>query len=355
MGNQSESQSSFEQRRHGLLIRPCPVAGEASTGYLIRVAESNGFSKPSLLLAALGDVNGENPFEILMCRVEATRVDEKLLLGPVPRAWGTRLSSVGVSKVLFNLQLMRWCPECLAERAILRGEWCLKLCCVCSRHGVMLCDRCPSCGETQGLQRAEIDRCRCGARLNGAPKPNAPRALIVLNNFLVYSAFSDKEIGDASRLDANSWHRFICYFGRAVLRQRSECREPRGGIQALPIATAILSAAASLFATSPPNYEAFLTSLRRKEFVPSSDLYFLRRLYRPLYTDFHSRGFSFLHERPRLGHSQRKANADLCMTVTSSNLSLHGPRASGRMSDERPLLTENGSFTSNSKLRRPAW
>ncbi|WP_225892941.1 MULTISPECIES: TniQ family protein [unclassified Methylomonas] len=130
-----------------LPVRPRPINGEATLGFLMRVARANGYES----LRQLG--NTFRNFEGLCQALGLSAEERQALFGPHPSFWGPSALSNGLTAIDFNHSQMRWCPLCLRESAHLRGPWLLKISCICNRHSIRLHERCPSCGSTQRLER----------------------------------------------------------------------------------------------------------------------------------------------------------------------------------------------------------
>lgn len=54
------------------------------------------------------------------------------------------------------------CPTCLAESTYLKAAWEHAYAVACPKHGVLLVDQCPSCGDFLSHDRERIELCRCG-------------------------------------------------------------------------------------------------------------------------------------------------------------------------------------------------
>jgi hypothetical protein len=124
---------------------------------------------------------------------------------------------------LVSVRRRRWCPLCLEEAPFWRGVWDLSLMTACPKHGILLVDRCPSCGR--GLHwkmAASVTRCpwpHCRADLTKArTSPFPVEGLGGLSAFLaLLEAPPDNtgrfDIGDTLRLGfalgavANGYHR----------------------------------------------------------------------------------------------------------------------------------------------------
>ena len=190
-------------------IRPRPIKGEATLGFLMRVARANGYESLQQLHAAVKSVDA------LYEGVRLSLPERTTLIGPHPSYWGGNDFASGLVAADFNHHLMRWCPQCLGESAHLRGQWMLKLCCVCSQHSIHLHDRCPVCGLAQRLERADFERCICGARLAAAPIQIAAAPLVLVTRAIEASIFGKSGTPALPVLSAPEWLRLAGYLARA--------------------------------------------------------------------------------------------------------------------------------------------
>ncbi|WFP49308.1 TniQ family protein [Methylomonas sp. EFPC3] len=148
-----------------LPVRIRPFHGEATIGYLLRVSQANGYVTLSQL------VNPFRSFDALCQGLNLSIEERQTLIGPLSSFRGSTELLNSQTSVDFNTSLMRWCSLCFQESAHIRGSWLLKISCVCSRHAVVLHDRCPCCGSVQRLGRVNYLQCDCGV-CNGQQKPD---------------------------------------------------------------------------------------------------------------------------------------------------------------------------------------
>lgn len=182
-------------------LYPIPLEGdgtrdvEALSSYLLRISSQHSVSAGNLLRLALersepssgseqDPIRGLNLESLIRPNRTSERVARSL-------AEATGRSESGLESATFISLIdaldraqgtysphLRWCTECFRESAAaasptyFRLVW--QLTCVecCDVHGLVLRDRCPSCGSFQGGfgVRSELHFCaRCGANLYSAP------------------------------------------------------------------------------------------------------------------------------------------------------------------------------------------
>lgn len=160
-----------------LLIRREPKLDESFIGYLLRLAEINGYQTLSWILQLAG-----------IKRYVQTKFsfafDDSLDLTPLVRLSGvdyTVLSSLqylsvnnprrkmgeysvfgsSVSQYMIRLRYPKICPTCLIEANYARKIWELAPVTACPLHNCMLLDECPRCMKRISWGRSSVSICRC--------------------------------------------------------------------------------------------------------------------------------------------------------------------------------------------------
>jgi hypothetical protein len=163
-------------------------AGESFAGYLLRLAEANGYAGiGGILLAAglptsrklqgdllnvrangsqlsrlarmaVGQTDHLSGFQIKLFRASSLSADNT-----VDAAW---IDECRVSRDALMSDIASICGACLAECGFARQEWDLGPITVCTRHQVMLCDRCYACAAPITWNRHVLTACdACGGDL----------------------------------------------------------------------------------------------------------------------------------------------------------------------------------------------
>jgi len=192
---------------------PCE-RGESLPGYLLRLAEANGYGGIREFLR-IADVS---PHKSLRAQLLQLRTDAHTLarIGRIAVGDARHLDpflaealpadpGLGPPEALFfeerrvdvdALYPARSpvCPACLADGGIAREEWDLAPVTVCAVHGTVLIDACPTCGAALEWSRPQLLYCgQCGADLRGAPAvPASPAAQEVSMHFQVLAPFRVK-------------------------------------------------------------------------------------------------------------------------------------------------------------------
>lgn len=172
-----------------LLVRPSPLAGESLAGYLLRVAEENGYRSGNWMLKQWLNVYRDRLFDPKNLAVlshftgqsERTLCDLAYLLDESRD--GRYFHYFGHS---FYFRCMKTqdpalCPLCLAETPATHGFWELNQVAVCPLHGIRLIDQCRQCGKLVKWDRRRVCYCNCGFDYrNAGCDPSDPAPLEVI-------------------------------------------------------------------------------------------------------------------------------------------------------------------------------
>lgn len=160
-------------------IHPQPLPDELLSSWMIRVARDNGFKVHSFYAAHFGrerqiwnrDIDHHAPAWLLDGLEAHTGVQRSRLEAMTLRAFESvvfeRFNEGGNTRFLMPLGIFhrtrraygqQFCPLCLTEdkTPFLRRRWRLALEVVCVQHGVLLQDRCGSCGSPLAPHRADM-------------------------------------------------------------------------------------------------------------------------------------------------------------------------------------------------------
>lgn len=176
-----------------LLIRtPSPADTESLFGYVLRVAESNGYESPwqilsharisqrgmtsvSLPIESLASVLGRPPSDlqhIAYSGRDAKGALEYRLLG----------HSLGGNLVSGPLRRNKpaFCPQCVAEHGYIDAFWDLRIAVACPVHRRAPITSCSTCCQPLKVFRPGLLTCKCGASLSTAMATEVAPALVDL-------------------------------------------------------------------------------------------------------------------------------------------------------------------------------
>lgn len=288
-------ESDASHRR--LLVRPLPYPDEAITGYLYRLADSNGFFGLREFFRYVTELGEGDCKRGVALAAGLPQETIEVLIGPYPSYWETAGNLAGLAIQDFNQQTLRWCPICLHEAPYLRNFWTLKLVCHCEWHQTKLRDRCPACGAAQSSARSNFRSCLCGERLSAASCSDTPTISEAKLLGRLHFAFDGRHGHDAfEQLSTSAWGRLIRYLG-----QFEDGREPArpgqlGNLHDLDVAGSVFSRAAVLLDEWPVNFKRLLTTTLGNRPVSPSLRKSFGRLYRLVYRDLMEPSFGFVRE-----------------------------------------------------------
>lgn len=161
------------------IIRPKCYQDESPMGYLIRLAEANGYNTYKWLVT----IDGVITYSKMLPHIEAYNLLKDL-------SWTGFNQANEVNKVCnysadnLNLNNVHYCPLCLKENNYFRINWQMKTAFTCLKHKVWLKDICPSCKEPIKYNASLLGKCPCGMVLANQPVEDIPNSLYLLQQYL---------------------------------------------------------------------------------------------------------------------------------------------------------------------------
>jgi DNA-binding transcriptional MerR regulator len=274
-----------------LPVRPRPIYGEATSGFLKRVAQANGYET----LRQLGRTF--RSFDMFCQALDLSFTERNGLFGPYPSYWGHSDFKNGLTAADFNYSQLRWCPLCFSESPHLRGQWLLKVSCVCTWHGVWLLECCSHCGRAQRSDRVNFEQCACGASLAGIQDIKfAPDSVRQLSRAIEDSIDGKSALADFPAMSLAEWLRLIGYLG-----QFSEIYQPSkpgkiSKLHQLDTAIALMSEVSKILEHWPKDFHMLLWAIQGQSAAKASIRDTFGSLYHVLYRDLPGRCFQFLRD-----------------------------------------------------------
>jgi hypothetical protein len=154
-----------------LVVRGTPRTGESLRGFVLRIAEANGYRgmAPLLQLARLPPTFVsrssalQNLADLFDGLVEVDDLQARSHCSRIERAVRHRNTTISVIDV--NLAHPKVCTICLKESGFARMVWDLRVVVACWRHGCYLLDHCSVCRRQLTWARKALTACPCGANL----------------------------------------------------------------------------------------------------------------------------------------------------------------------------------------------
>jgi hypothetical protein len=280
-----------------LAIRPRPLPGESTLGYLQRVANANGLGSVGQLFSSLR-ARQQGAFDELCARLLLSSEDRALLFGSLPTHWAHPDIPLGLTHPDFNSTQGRWCPLCLREEYVLHGQWTLKLVCTCPKHGIWLQEVCTQCGASLswGDVVQSMGRCHCGASLLDAEVEKTNRDAQALTLLLCGESSGAGRLTCLSTMTTPAMHRLVRYLGPFQPATKPWHPGQTLDVHRLDVARGLVTGAAILLANWPANLHAKIAEFQSN--APGSPS--VRRtfdpLYRVLYNALPESEFQFLRD-----------------------------------------------------------
>src|ERR1035437_597389 len=169
-----------------LLVRhPAPYPTESLVGYVLRLAEENGYDSPWSVYSLAGLKQNEirtTGFKLEKLAAIINRpVPELDSIGyspPKNRPRWARLLEHSLIPTDLNIVNPGLCPRCVADKGFIEAHWHLALMVGCPVHECRPTLFCPRCGKRLSLFRPGLLECRCSgnlleSKLTSLPKPDA--------------------------------------------------------------------------------------------------------------------------------------------------------------------------------------
>lgn len=288
-----------------LLVRPRPIGNESAMGYLLRLAEANGFA--SLLdLDWLSSTAEEGIGGMLRVGSMLNGIPLNSLRGPVTHFRHLKSNDVaGLESHYWNGRRPRYCPACLAANPHWHAVWDISLFTACPVHCCQLLDSCPGCHRPLSWKRRHILTCDCGFFLSdSAPEKADPRCILVsscisamindttahIDLFAVPSALHHLRLADLLT---------ICVFLGGYAQNEMNKPTKIADLHDISVATVIAMAAGDAFANWPSGYHNLLGSLVSKGCSEAYSTRLTKRFgyfYTALYKRFGDGQFDFLRD-----------------------------------------------------------
>lgn len=160
-------------------VHPQPLPDELLSSWMIRLARSNGFKVHNFYAQFFGrerqiwnrDIDHHAPSWLIDGLVARTGTSRERVVQTTLRAFESfafeHFNETGVTRWILPLGIFhrtrraygqQFCPQCMTEEAepYLRRHWRLGLTVICTRHGVLLQDRCATCARPLAPHRSDI-------------------------------------------------------------------------------------------------------------------------------------------------------------------------------------------------------
>ena len=160
-----------------------PFPTESLVGYVLRLAEENGYASPWGAYSLAGLKQNEirtSGFKLEKLAVIINRPASELesigYSAPLNQPRWARL--LGHSLVPTDLKIVNpgLCPRCVADKGFIEAHWHLTLMVGCPVHECMSVQCCANCGKRVRLFRRGLLECGCGGNLMESVLPPLPKA-----------------------------------------------------------------------------------------------------------------------------------------------------------------------------------
>jgi len=272
----------------GLVRHPRPNPTESLFGYILRLAEENGYPSPYSILALMGIGKNQLRSRQLPLR-ELARVAHRELceLEQIAYQYSDQYRVLGHPVALHDLKRLgrvSLCPECVRSAGFIEAHWDLDLMTGCPVHRTRLLSCCPECHLSLRWLRPGQLECNCGARFTRVEGPILPEdeaeLLDVLRcKVLGLQVSQESSTGmPISRLSALSLRGLL-----SLMRSLARFHLQVGSVKKLDDPQGVVTAAACVLRSFPANFHALLWTIGEQH-VPKQCGGGVRTQFRHVYT-----------------------------------------------------------------------
>lgn len=301
-----------------LVVTPKPMPSESYKGYILRVAEANGYRSIHGMLRHAGMTENEirsaaPPPDKLKPLLGSDLPEFDFLSEKTKHSRYQVLSGHRIPTLHLRSKHTRVCPCCIAETGYISSFTELKYAVVCPTHKVETIDQCPSCGKSLDVFRPGLTKCQCGYDFKHA-KGNEVTNHAVIGLMHILKAKLENQVLDYSLLEPlgfpveaiaqMSLKTILSLLYR--LEGRSADIHPNGDLMAT------VTLAASIFTDWPRGFHQYLEETQGPQVDMASTG--LRKQFLPIYETLFKNGLpkdevAFMHQAfVEFGQSQwRKA------------------------------------------------
>ncbi|TNE65431.1 MAG: hypothetical protein EP335_05805 [Alphaproteobacteria bacterium] len=301
--------SNFENKK--LLRRPRPEEGESLMGYLVRVAEENGYARPGWLFdmsvspASLPMRQSDPAALAAVLGIEVDTLADTCYWPLVGRGRHKTRSFLGVElpDAAVKLKRPKVCPACLGQKPFRRAIWDLSVVACCPTHGNRLLDRCPGCARDLAWSSARVASCGyCGLDLSTVVAAEADAKAVALTTYVLCQLGQGNGHRPAGfsvldDLTPNDLCRLIIFLGLYSVQDASGYGARACAHLSVRAAYDMIAQAARVLDEWPTNFFALLELIRTRAPAGAGTTglaHDLGSFYEALGKDFRGRAFDFL-------------------------------------------------------------
>ena len=301
-----------------LVVTPKPMPFESYKGYILRVAEANGYRSIHGMLRHAGmtenEIRSATPDPENLKRLVGSDLPEfDFLSEKTKHSRYQVLSGHRIPSLYLRSKHTRVCPCCIADKGYISSFTELKYAVVCPEHKIETIEQCPSCHKGLDVFRPGLAKCQCGHDFKHAKAREVTNHAVIGLMHILKSKL-ENQVLDYSLLESLgfpveaivklSLNTMLSLLYR--LEGRSVDAKPNSDLMAT------ITLAASIFTNWPRGFHQYLEEMQAPQANMASTG--LRKQFLPLYETLFKNGLpkdevAFMHQAfVEFGQSQwRKA------------------------------------------------
>lgn len=171
-----------------LIATPFLESQESTVGYMLRLANANGFRGLKAFKLAIADMVSCRDIRLMsLADVAAvSSYEERDFWKHIGSHYLPRRHTYffrfennetpSLPREAMNFIAPRICPVCVAENGHISHRWDCGLTVHCHKHNLLLQDRCPTCKKYLTWDRPYLLQCKCGIELSAFSKEDVPKS-----------------------------------------------------------------------------------------------------------------------------------------------------------------------------------
>lgn len=357
-------------------MRSNPFSDESFLGYVIRLAEKNGYESPSDFLYLLPDS------EINLLR-KSMRIEEfinpssdlihflgnlfdkdyKILLGLNTFQIGNGTSTIK-NRAILHERIHKFCPICLTEKNYHRKIWRLLLVTVCPIHNCLLNYVCNECNKLINLSRGFVSKCQCGFDFRDTNPIFVPEIETQLSKFIycIMGLWRDSDFGLSVKNPLinhplEEIFVVIYYFVKRLFGLYYEKRFCLSRLIEWQNLHQLVFEAFSIFENYPQNYLAYLEKLVQHPFYQNKNVW--HQFFAPDYNHFfytipHSI-YMLLFKTFSERFNKIAAKYNKCISQSTNSTSITDPNLAYHLNIQTDVIykLDSKEYSISSKVKGP--
>jgi len=269
------------------VIHPKSYQNESPIGYLVRLAEENGYDRYNWLFDSqseqykpvrLRDLNGH------LSNIPWCGYDDN----------SKRSEILSLSDKHLLMTKVRLCPLCLRENLYWKIDWHQRIYVACPKHKVWMIEECPNCGEAFQIKESKLSQCECKFDFREYKGDRSRDNVLKLMRFL---QGDDNELGEelgfkSEELSSKERSNLIHFMAKHTKPSGIRTQGKNKDLQHISSAKQNIANTVDVFLSGKDEFESFLENLLKNEDSKNLKLLSFSHFYKELYSSYPGERFN---------------------------------------------------------------